>query len=67
MLFLSWLYPVALVTDQNQPIPAVPAAGLAQAPNLCEGSAAEPASSLKQKCSHHCVQQLSFVLINMQV
>lgn len=61
MLFLSQLYPVALVTDQNQSIPAIPAAGPTQTPYPCEGNAAEAASSFKQKYSHQCIQQLSFV------
>lgn len=46
MLFLSQLSPVALVTDQNQNIPAVPAAGLTQAPSSGEGNAA-----LRHQCS----------------
>lgn len=46
---LSRLSPVALVTDQNQSIPAVPAAGLTQAPSPGEGNAA---SALRHQCSH---------------
>jgi len=65
MLFFSQLYPVALVTDQNQTIPAVPAAGLTQTPYSCEGNAAEVASPLKQNYSHQCMQQLSLVQVNM--
>lgn len=49
MLFLSQLSPVALVTDQNQSIPAVPAAGLTQAPCPGEGNAA---SAFRHQCSH---------------
>lgn len=66
MLFLSKLYPVALVTDPNQTIRAIPAAGLTQTSCPCEG-AADVASSLKQKYSHQCIQQLSPVQVNMQL
>lgn len=63
MQFLTQLYSVALVTDQNQTIPAIPAAGLAQTRYPCVGNAAEAASPLKQKHSHQCAQQLSFLWV----
>lgn len=61
MLLLSQLSSVSLVTDQNQSIPAVPAAGLTQAPSPGEGNAA---SALKHQCSH---QDSSFPLLNVQL